>query len=240
MTANEIVKAALRKINVYASGETPETVDLTDGLQALQVMLRSWAGRNLLVFHTTKESLALISGTAVYTWGVGASYSINSAPPNLVTGGYVVDSGGGSHNLDIITSSRYNKISNKSLASRPFCASVDYTYPVASITFYPVPVDVETTYLECVKPFTETSSFDTGESVLAFPPRYEEAIIYNLAIRLGPEYGKEVSELVLVIARDAMNSIAQFNAASRVDFVSITVPAGPRSMTYNINTDSSR
>lgn len=237
MTVLEIVKASLRKIQAYASGEEPETTDLADAITALQIMLRGWAGRKILVFASVTDTLTLVSSTSTYTWGESASYNINSAPPNQVEKAYVVDSSGRTHSVDIIAKTRYAGIANKLQTGRPVVICIDYTFPAAGITVFPVPVEADTLYLESFKPFTETSSFDLSGSTLKFPKHYEEAIVYNLAIRLASEYGKAIPQEVADVARDSYEGIIRINAANRIDIVDLSsiIPAGCNTNTYNIS-----
>jgi hypothetical protein len=237
MTAEDLIKAALRKITVFASGETPEPEDLADGLFDLQNMLHTWAAKRILIFASTKEDVTLQSSKFLYTWGTGGN--INTSRPHQVTGASIVDSEGITHDVDIISEGKYRMIAVKGTLSRPYALYFHPTFPLAEIYLYPVPQDVETLKLESFKPFTETSSFDSLKATLSFPVNYSEALIYNLAVRLASGYGKTVSLEVATIATDSYNAIVGVNAANQVEEVAVSVPAGINNAgRYSINSDT--
>jgi hypothetical protein len=236
MIVTDLIQAALRKGGVIASGETPGTSELNDGLQALQVMLRTMAAQKINVFASTSDTLALVSGVALYQWG--PTGSITTTRPHQVLGAFVRDSENVDHHLEILAEGQYRNIAQKSTQARPFSVFFKPTYPTALLYFFPTPFEVETVYFDSLKPFTETSSFDSLSAVLSFPVQYEEALIYNLWKRLAPEYGKVVSDDVKDTARDSLNSIITLNAANQVEPVRIQVPAGRGSYgRYSINSD---
>jgi hypothetical protein len=95
MQVQDIIKASMRKLSLYASGETPSVNELNDGLSALQLMLRTWASRRLLVFASTKENVTLVPGQYLYTWGTDGD--INTTRPSQLLGCYITDSEGVTH-----------------------------------------------------------------------------------------------------------------------------------------------
>lgn len=239
MLVSELLSASLRKIGALSSGETLETSRQNEALSALQSMLRSWGSLSTNVFVSTKETVSLVSGRVVYTWGMGGQ--INSVRPYQVLGAFIRDIAGQDHSVNVITESAYRDITLKSLSGRPYSAFFHQTYPLGSLYVFPVAVDAEELHLETIKPFTETSSFSAVGNTLAFPGYYEEAIIFNLAIRLAPEYGKTVAAEVTAIAHSSYNYMITRNAIDKSEPVAIHVPAGlDYGSYYSINTDTYR
>lgn len=64
-----IIKAALRGIQSYQSGETIAQADQADCLEALNFMLDSWSTDNLYVFGTNENIFTWIAGQAQYKIG---------------------------------------------------------------------------------------------------------------------------------------------------------------------------
>lgn len=238
MLVSAVLNASARKLAVIASGETLSTAEYADALIALQGMLRSWAAEKINVFSSVRETHTLVAGTASYTWGSGGN--INTARPNQVLSAYVTDSSGTSHGVEIIGSSKYNAISIKTTQDRPYMLYPVYNYPLATIYLYPVPSSAETLNLESIKPFTETSSFSAISDTLALPLNYEEAVIYNLAVRLAPEFGVIAPAEVVAIARSSYDRLMILNAGNYFESVSITVPAGRGIAGYDIDSDGYR
>jgi hypothetical protein len=239
MLVSNLISSSLRKIGALSSGETIETARQGEALSALQSMLRSWGAVSVNVFANIKESFSLISGKSSYSWGSGGD--ISTVRPNFVTGAYVEDGSGISHPVDIIPENFYDNIASKDTTSRPYCLYFQPLYPLAYIYLYPVPVVVETLHLTSLKPFTEIGSFALATDTLSFPSYYEEPIIYNLAVRLAPEYGRTVSAEVAAIANDSYNDMVILNSSNKVEQVYVVLPAqSPFGVRYSINSDTFR
>jgi len=233
MTAGDLIRASMRKLTLYASGEEPEPEELIDGLVALKGMLKSWGSNSMMVFASVKESFSLVSGVYQYTWGSGGM--ITTARPHALLGASIVDSGGTTHTVDIRSEGEYRRITSKLSTGRPNTLFFHPEYPLALIYVHPVPTEVELMYVDSRKAFVEVSSFDLLESELQFPDNYEEAMIYNLAVRLASDYGKSISQEVASLAVNLHDEIMNLNASNSVEPVAILLPVGNRG-SFNINT----
>lgn len=235
MVVKTLLVASLRKLAVVAAGEAPEDEELQDALEAFQSMLRLWAGQRILVFASTKESFSLVSGQASYTWGSGGN--ITTARPHQVLGAFIRDSNNTDSHVEIISEKEYRKYSNKGITGRPRTCFFHPLYPLAYLYVYPTPQDVETMWLDSMKPFTETSSFDDIFSTLSFPAVYEEPMIYNLAVRMAPEFGKTVPAEVAALASSGYDNLIVLNSGNQVEPVRLdnVLPAGTTRRGYDIN-----
>ncbi|MCP3924923.1 MAG: hypothetical protein GY714_20280 [Desulfobacterales bacterium] len=234
MLVSEILDAAARKLGVIASGESLNSDEQPDALESLQVMLRSWAAEKLNVFSSVHEDHTLVGGTYEYTWGSGGD--INTARPHQVTGVSILDSSGVTHKVDTISEGKYRSLALKTTTGRPYYLFPLYGYPLVTISLHPIPVNAETLKLESLKPFTETSSFGTVNDTLQMPVSYEEPIIYNLAVRIAPEFGKSVSREVAAVASNSYDRITNRNASNQVEPVGITLPVNNYNR-YSVNSD---
>jgi hypothetical protein len=200
-------------------------------------MLRTWAARRILVSSSVKESITLTTGQYIYAWGLGGD--ISTTRPSQLFGASIIDTEGVTHIVDIITEGKYRNISVKGAVSRPYALFFQPSFPLANIYLYPVPGDAESLYIDSLKPFTETSSFGSLTDVLVFPPHYEEAIIYNLAVRLADEFGKAVTASVAAIASSTIDSIIASNSGNQVEEVALVFPASSANgARYSINSDT--
>jgi len=234
MIISDLIASSMRKIGAIASGETPTPAEQQDALSSLQTMLQSWAAEKINVFSSVREEFVMSAGTGTYTWGVGGS--INTLRPNKILGVSVTDSSDISHPVEIISEGEYSKISSKTSVGRPYALFSNYTFPYVTIYLYPVPNAAETLLFISLKPFTESSSFETVNDTLSLPTHYEEAVIYNLAIRIAPEFGVTIPLAVAAIAKNAYNRLTTLNSANYVEPIKISVPVGAGSR-YNINSD---
>jgi hypothetical protein len=73
----------------------------------------------------------------------------------------------------------------------------------------------------------------TLNGTVSLPAGYEDAIIYNAAIRLAPEYGRSVTQEVALIANDSKAAIKRTNY--RPNYLEIETPASFGGV-YNITT----
>lgn len=223
MTVQDVVESALRKIQAYASGEQVEEHDMTDGIKALLVMLRHWSSRGLLIFATMTDTLTLVSGQATYTWEHNSfAADIQTPLPNKVLT-VVLRDGELLRDINLLNKSRFMKLERGEELAKPIDCTVDFGFPVASITFSPVPDKVYTVKIESSKPYSDVTDEAFGEGYeLQLPLIYEEAVIYNLAVRLASEYGKVVPPDVASLANDSYNGLVKTNAIKSVDYADLT------------------
>jgi hypothetical protein len=203
-TAADLIKGSLRLIGALAAGETPSAPELQDGLASANSMLESWLADGLIVFETTREEFTLLAGTATRTMGVGGNF--NTSRPVKVTN-VSVEISYAEYELDILTPQEWAVIPNKSLQGLPTKVFLSGTSPLQTLNFWPVPSSAYTVNVQSEKPIATM----VAETVLQFPPGYERALRYNLAIELAPEFGKTVSAEVAEIARTAKGTIMRAN-----------------------------
>jgi hypothetical protein len=207
MIASDLIKASIRLIGAYAPGETPPSEDLNDGLSALNLMLDSWFADRTLVYAVTKESFPLVAGQSSYT--IGTSGNFNTTRPFKIEGAYIRDSNNQDSFVEVTDDqNRYNLIGVKSTQGRPYILLYDPQMSTGKIYLYYTPDTTYTLYLDSWKPVTQVSSLSTS---LTFPPGYERAIKYNLAIELAPEYGTSVKDEVAYLAKESKKEIQNLN-----------------------------
>lgn len=68
-TATEIVNRALRNLGVLAQEETPAAAELQDGLEALNVMVKTWQVEGINLWKQEDLILWLVKGQTKYTLG---------------------------------------------------------------------------------------------------------------------------------------------------------------------------
>lgn len=209
MTGRDLIATSLRKIGALASGETLSSEEATDGLAEFNRMLASWSNEGMLVYSITQEtSITLVAGDSAYTLGTGGDLTNR---PQSIESAVVRDS-----NIDypvrILSLEEFVDIRNKSLQSTiPLCLYDDGGYPQRTITLYPTPSAAKLLILFTKRALTSLATIDTS---LAFPPGYEDACVYNLAVRLAPEYGKGVSESIMMLADETKGNLKRLNNAT--------------------------
>jgi len=223
-TAQTLIESALRAINVIASGETPTADELQDGLEALQIMLRSWSS-DLDVYLMSQDTLAM-TGASSYTIGSGGD--CDTTRPEEIRGAVVDDI----YELTPIGPARYRSLATLDSGAVASYFWYDPEYPLGVI--YPYPTGGTSMVIDSIKQMTEPSALTTE---VQFPPHYDAAIKFNLAIELAPEFGKEPSMLVFKRAEETKRELEAKNLAAKMNASNLANLGRSRSR-YNINYDS--
>lgn len=209
-TARDIVRDALRLIGVVPSGDALSAEDLSDGLKSLNRMLSRWSIDNLLVFFTTREEFDLIPGQQAYTMGASGDFD-TARPARIQRASILHESSTPSYEtpLEIITMDEWADERTKSLDSNlPVKIYPEGTFPLETINVWPKPTEAKKIVIYSQKPL----AVFTANTDVELPPGYEDAITYNLAVRLAPEYGKPVDMDVRAAAADYKADIMRINS----------------------------
>lgn len=225
-TARTIHKKAMQKIGVLTKSETPDADEASDGLDSLNTLLESWSNESLLAYVRLNETFNLSGGTASYTIGSGATF--NTSRPLQVVSGFVTV-GSTDYPLTKIKDTEYDAIPDKSTSGIPDRFFYDYNSPTGTITLYPTPSSAYTITLRMEKSLTSISTLDTS---ITFPPGWERALIYNLAVEIAPEYGAVVDQITYDTALKSKGVIASSVAKNRTMDTAPLVNTG----TFNILT----
>lgn len=232
MTFRELLAGSLRLLGVLAEGETPTASQTADGLSAANRMLDAWSAQNLLCDVTVREEFALTPSQPSRTIGVGGNF--NTSRPSFIERAYIEDQSvtpTQEYPLDVITDVEWAAIPRKDeTAAIPRRMHASGSFPLETLYFFPVPTVAHKVVLYSKKPLTAIASANTS---ISFPPGWEEAFVYNLARRQGPEYGKSLSPEALDTAVDSLAIIKRKNIKPK--YLGCD-PALLRNGTFDINT----
>ena len=205
-TAGDLVKGAMRLIGAIASGETPTSAEMSDGLSVLNEMIKSWSNDNLVVYQRPREVFSLVGGQQNYLMGSGQDF--DSSRPTEITGIGVLRNGQ-EIPVHLLTADQWEKVTLKDLnQSFPTAAYCEVEGENLSIYFWPIPTDSDSVIVYSRKPF---ASFAAQSDVVLLADGYFRALRYNLALELAPEFGIEPSQLVYGIAKDSLAKIKRQN-----------------------------
>lgn len=210
MTGRAIIAAALRKIGALAPSESVAASEASDGLSELNRMIANWSTEGLIIYTRTREAVAMTPGTATYTMGTGGTFSATRAI--RIHEALIRDDSASpaiEYPVRMLTLTEWSAISQKDASgSIPHSLYADGAFPSEVITVYPRPTIAHKLVLFSDKPL---SSISTLDATVSLPSGYEDAIIYNLAVRLAPEYGRPVPDAVAITANESKANIKRAN-----------------------------
>jgi hypothetical protein len=242
-TALHVIKRALRLLNATASGENIDPDEAADGLAVLNEMLESWSAERLLVFNIQRLIFNLVNGVQTYKMGqdgVGVN-DFNTPRPAKITRVSVISLANAALPLELqmqyTTDEKiWQEVRVKAIqSSLPRVCYDDCAMPNRNLNYYPVPTSVYATQT-AIYPWSALAAFPDLVTPLTFPPGYARAIALSLAEELQPEFGGQLSPMVVQKAMKARQTLRAMNAPSmnrETDPVLLDTKSG----TYNWLTD---
>jgi hypothetical protein len=206
-TALQLVTSSLRKLGAVAAGESLDADEQSDALAALNQIVESWNLKGLALFRRENAAYTLVPSQQEYSVGSGADF--DGARPITLHSAFVTR-GGIDYPLAVLTQAQWNDILQKSTQSEiPEGIYYDPTFPAGTMRFWPVPIEALTVTLAIDMQLAAVADINDD---LAFPPGYERALLYALAVDLAPEYpAVTLSQSVIETADDALADIKRAN-----------------------------
>ena len=200
------IDRAHRLLGLLNSGSSATTQESTDALIALNAMLDSWRNDKLMCYAMRDQSVTLSSGDTSKT--VGASGDLNTDRPVEIQSAYVVYNAV-SIPVKIITDDEWAYMPDKTATSTfPGVMNYKATMSTGTILFYPIPNATSVLHILTRVPVTAFAAVSTE---VTLPPGWEEAIDYNLAVAIAPEFDTEPSRIVMSKAQSSLAMIKRMN-----------------------------
>jgi hypothetical protein len=208
MTVQDLIEASARECGALFAGRTLATGEYANSIIALNALLGQLSIEGLTVFSIVRDALTLTGATA-YTIGTGATF--NTARPEKIRSAAVIVSGG-SMPCQVVSPEKFSEIIDRTVtgAFADFLCC-DYAFPTANIYLWPAPAS-GTLELFSVKPLAAVANLS---DTISFPPGYETAIKYNLAVVLATELpGAKLTDATLKLAETTKAAVGAMNAAA--------------------------
>lgn len=204
ITARQLIVKSMQKIGLLTKTEQPSADEVNDALYSLNALLDSWSNESMLIVARAWENFPLIGGVGLYTIGTGQTF--NTVRPTFINDAYVIvqSTTTPSYQLTVVQDETYFDTTLKTQQGIPFELNYDNGYPIGNIRIYFVPDQAYMLYMLSEKPLT---SFANLDQLTSLPPGWEEALIYNLALRLAPEYGQVADQRTVQIAIDSLTNV---------------------------------
>jgi hypothetical protein len=209
--ALDIINGALIELGVLAVGETASAEDSALGLSALNDMLDGWNTQNLTIYATYDATFTFVPGQATYTIGPAGNWN-GLRPVSLVS--QYVKYQGVDFPIEQIDQETYNLIPIKTQPGiLPQFVLFNESFPLGTMTFWPVPNTANTFTLSSNQLLTEPATLQT---TLSMPPGYYRAMRLNLAVELSGRYGRTLSPVTLRMASTSLGDLRRLNKRTPV------------------------
>lgn len=220
-TAQTIIDRSLRLIGQIGAGLSPTADETADALEALNAMLMSWRNDRLMAYAIQTQDITVSASDTNVT--IGPSGDLVSARPVRVENAYaVIDDM--TYDVRILNENEFAAIPDKTAQSDwPDRIWPQMTFPDVTIWLYPIPTTTSTLRILTRVPLTE---FSTAATTVSLPPGWEDAMAYNLAVRIAPEYETEASPTVKEMARSTIKSIKIINSRPQKLYTELPVLVG--------------
>lgn len=221
-TVRDLIRDSLGLINVVGAGEDLTAEDAVDNLNAMNRMLDTWAAGGLTIYSRSIDTHTLLGNVQTYTMGPGGD--INTPRPTIIqqatiTLGSIVTP------MNIWAQDAFATLPMPTLqGAYPTDLFVNNGSPLLTLKFYPIPVSGMVFTCYSLKKMTDL----TLNSVIEMPPGYQDAIIYNLAVRRAPAYEREALPTVKNTALAAYNAIVANNLQYSEPTMAVDIALWPR------------
>lgn len=229
MLVSQLIKAAYLNLGAVDIEDEPTPAQYAQGLLSLNSMIAAWSRARMTLYGLFDESFTLTPGKATYTVGTGGEFNTQWA--FLVENAFIRDANNIDYPLQVITQNQYDSLTIKDTESRPeYLFYNPKGYPIGLATLFFVPDAAYTLFWTAQKVIT---SFASIEDSVGIAPEYEEALEYNLTVRLAPKCGVDLSRELTALAMSSKSIIplavepaefdGAFNAGGRYSIYSDTL-----------------
>ena len=235
-TGNDLIRAAMRLIQVAAVDTDLTASELRDGLESLNRMIDAWALEELMLYQVTRETFPLAASQLSYSVGLGGDF--DTVRPTKLVGAYLTISTGSipvDYPMQVIGYDDYNDIRLKTLQTNfPSYCYYEPAFPLSNLYVYPVcAVNNESITLTSWKPLAMISD---PTATVSLPPGYWEALVFNLAVRIAEEYQFDMRPTTIAIAESSLKKIKRMNQRTLTLQTDVALMSTSQ-MRYNIYAD---
>jgi hypothetical protein len=211
MNSGDLINSSLRLIGALASGEVPTSNEQADGLTILNQMIDAWNAERLNIFTITIGTFPLVILQQVYTLGPGGNFNVTR--PARVDRISIISLNNPAQPLELpmtlLTDEQWRDIPVKNVSSAlPLKVYDDGAYPLRNLSLWPIP---SATANIAIYGWTALTAFPDTVTDEEFPPGYFEALRYNLAMRMAPEFGLPLRPEVAAMAMSSKAIIKGIN-----------------------------
>lgn len=215
VTALALINAAAQEIGTLAQGEMLSADDMAWVLQKLQRVIDTFNAKRTMVYANTFTSFTIVPNLAPHTIGPTGTFAVPQRPVEIPSIGLqLVNTTPDTVEIPLTPRDR-DWWANQRVKNVTSTIPTDYYYepdwPNGSIYFWPVPNAVNNVLIQQRKVIAEMPNAATA---FTMPPAYWDAIVYGLAIALGPSFERVVTPDLRSLYMDALRAVQSNNIFS--------------------------
>ena len=192
VTRDQIITAALRKLQVTELGTTPDADTVTNAAQALNIMIKAWQTQGIKLWTVSEYTLPLVAAQRTYTISPSGS-NLTADKPLKVIQAWLRNTSV-TPNIDtplqILSRQEYNILGSKDSSGMINSVWYEPGATVGTLTTYLNPDSTTATnytlHFIGQKPITDIS---LSTDVPDFPNEWMQSLVWGLADELAIEYG---------------------------------------------------
>lgn len=215
MKAIDLISSSARLAGILASGEQLQGNEPNDCLLILQQMLDEWQADGLKIFTENINTFPFILGQQTYTLGIGGTFNM-ARPAHISRMGCQILSNPTQPSevpITMLDVDGWANVRVKNISgSYPLFCYPDYAYPVMNLNFWVIPGLASNVVIYSWTPLLSWPDLDTTD--VTFPPAYFQAIRYNLAVKIAPEFDMPLTQsfqLVMATAESSLKALKDLN-----------------------------
>lgn len=219
MTSLDLITRALKAVGIVGFGETVDSDMAADCLDTLNSMIRLWNAENLSLQGTLISAYPLVQGKQTYTiGGPGLGADFDAIRPQKITQVNLIATAttpNVRYPVDIINADQWASIQVQTQPSTLYPSALydDLAFPLSTLYLWGVPS--ASLQLELFT-WETLSSFPLLTTAFSLPGEYEEAIIYNLAVRLAGILQVTAPPIIIEMAATAKAVLQRYNAVTPI------------------------
>ena len=213
-TWTDVINEAFQDLGVIQPGEIISPTMQAAAFLVLKQMYSSWGAEQTMAYLTVHKGFSLTPGTVAYTLGAGGS--LNAGVRVVRVTGWTAYSGGFRNggqvlSLEAVHAQAKDVIGRTSIL--PEAVGCDGSFPLINLEVFPPPAAAPGTLeLDYYTPLVAPVNLSDN---ITLPEGWEEALHFNLAIALSPQYARVggVPPALMANAQNSKAVIVQRNAA---------------------------
>lgn len=185
LNRNQVITGALRKLGVLPSGGTASSAQISDAADALNAIVKAFQADGMPVWKISSTTFTVTDGTSIYTVGPSQTVNTTGKPLRVIQAFYTPEDGNNTP-MNVYNRYDFNMLPNTAEGT-PVNLYYQPLRTTGEIKLWPTPNDSTTEITIHYQAMYE--DMDSSSDDFDFPSDWIQALIYNLAWSLSPEYG---------------------------------------------------